>query len=394
MQQLIATIENLLIEHDCVVVPGLGGFIHNHQEAYYDEKRALFFPSGKQLSFNARLFYNDGLLCQAYQMQFNLSFEAANLRIRQAVASLKENLAENHYVSLGRLGHLTQTSLQAALVFEPAMRNDLCARSFGLKPCAFPSSVSQKAQHEQTPWLSYVATIAACFLLLFTFVQDKDALSRGFNTSVQPIQLQEAAVMPLCTVTSNTLGADMEAEHLLALNHHLPAETPAEIAAETSVENAVESAAETVAESSLETSTKTIAENPAETITEKPAETIVPVAVESAAKTPVESAAKTPVESPVDVVETPAESASLLNYPALEKQYLIVIASFPTAEQAEAYIQSRHLQEQYPSVGVAVGAERCRVYAQAYASKSEALSHLDAFRQSNPKYAKAWVLVH
>lgn len=343
MQQLIATIENLLIEHDCVVVPGLGGFIHQQQEAYYDANSALFYPSGKQLAFNARLHYNDGLLCQAYQMELGLSFDVANQRIRQAVSELKEYLAQYRHLSVGRLGQLIQQA--DSLVFEPALRNDLCALSFGLKPCAFPADkqIHLETRSSASPWLSYVATIAACLLLLFTFMQDNHYLPE--RPLPQQIKVQEAAVMPLCSVKP----VDTSVETMTSYEHL------AEVSSETEVASEME--AKVVTEVATETETRTETEA-------------------------------------VTAAVTDAVESSLHNYPGAQKQYLIVIASFPTADQAEQYIQSRHLQEQFSSVGIAVSADRCRVYAQAYSDKSEALSHLDEFRQSNPKYAKAWVLVH
>ncbi|MBO5916741.1 MAG: hypothetical protein J6Q25_07510 [Bacteroidales bacterium] len=355
MQQLIATIENLLIEHDCVVVPGLGGFIHQQQDAYYDANSSLFYPSGKQLAFNARLHYNDGLLCQAYQMELGLSFDMANLRIRQAVCELKDYLAQYRHLSVGRLGQLIQQA--DTLVFEPALRNDLCALSFGLKPCAFPADkqIHLETRSSASPWLSYVATIAACLLLLFTFMQDNHYLSE--SSLPQQIKVQEAAVMPLCSVKP----VDTSVETMTSYEHL------AELASETEVASEMEAETEVVAEVATETETRTETEAVTAAVTEtKETSKVITDAVES----------------------------SLHNYPGAQKQYLIVIASFPTAEQAEQYIQSRHLQEQFSSVGIAVSADRCRVYAQAYSDKSEALSHLDEFRQANPKYAKAWVLVH
>lgn len=365
MQQLIATIENLLIEHDCVVVPGLGGFIHQQQDAYYDANSSLFYPSGKQLAFNARLHYNDGLLCQAYQMELGLSFDMANLRIRQAVCELKDYLAQYRHLSVGRLGQLIQQA--DTLVFEPALRNDLCALSFGLKPCAFPADKQKisEARLSSSPWLSYVATIAACLLLIFTFMQDNHYLSE--SPLPQQIKVQESAVMPLCSVKPVDSSVETMASY----------EQLAEVASEVEVKSEMEAETEVVAEVATET------ETPTETLTEVASETQTPSVTELATETEVQTAAVTEV----------AEK-NLHNYPGAQKQYLIVIASFPTAEQAEQYIQSRHLQEQFSSVGIAVSADRCRVYAQAYSDKSQALSHLDEFRQSNPKYAKAWVLVH
>lgn len=357
MQQLIATIENLLIEHDCVVVPGLGGFIHQQQDAYYDANSALFYPSGKQLAFNARLHYNDGLLCQAYQMELGLSFDMANQRIRQAVCELKDYLAQYRHLSVGRLGQLIQQT--DTLVFEPALRNDLCALSFGLKPCAFPADKQKisEARLSSSPWLSYVATIAACLLLIFTFMQDNHYLSE--SPLPQQIKVQESAVMPLCSVKQIDSSVETMASY----------EQLAEVASEAEVKSEMDAETELVAEVATETETPT----ETQTVTEVASETVV--------------------QSDAAAITEVAEKR-LHNYPGAQKQYLIVIASFPTAEQAEQYIQSRHLQEQFSSVGIAVSADRCRVYAQAYSDKSQALSHLDEFRQANPKYAKAWVLVH
>lgn len=353
MQQLIATIENLLIEHDCVVVPGLGGFIQNEQEACYDARQQLFYPAGKQLSFNAKLYYNDGLICQAYQMEQGLSFESANLQIRQAVADMKEQLRLHHHLSLGKLGYLHQENAQAPMVFYPALHNDLCINSFGLKPCAFPKpkQEEQALRPVMSQVASYVAAIAACFLLLFTFVQDNDNWQQ--NGRVQ--QVQEAAILPS--------GALHSGENKLA------ASVPTE--AESSTEVSLETKSLTAAESSVE----------AETSTETKA------VEKSATQTETSAIAKTRGDQNLS-------TESLLNHAKSQKQYLIVIASFPDAEQALQYIKNKHLQAEYSDVGVAVSAERCRVYAASYESKTQALEQLEQFRQDHPNHAKAWVLVH
>ncbi len=326
MQQLIATIENLLTGHDCVVVPGLGGFIHQTQEARYDQVSGLYYPAGKQLAFNAQLRYNDGLLCQAYQMEQGLSFEQANASIRQAVDELKTQLSLQHQLKLGRLGLLVQTSDDSPLVFKPALNNGLCIESFGLKPCTFPSNRQLRLERSvgSSHWLAYVATAAACFLLLFTFLQDSGRLS--WNDA--DVMVQEAAVLSPASLS--------------ALN----------------------------AELALETESLSLAQEPMQ------------------ASEPLAPACAEPLTEPL------TEPASLLNYPQAQKQYLIVIASFPNPELAEQYIRERHLQDVFPAVGVAVGEGHSRVYAQCYASRQEAVSQLATFRQSHSRYAKAWVLVH
>ena len=62
MISLARHIELLLLEHDCVIVPGLGGFIANHTEARYTgDEEHLFLPPYRTIGFNQQLQVNDGL---------------------------------------------------------------------------------------------------------------------------------------------------------------------------------------------------------------------------------------------------------------------------------------------------------------------------------------------
>lgn len=335
MQTLIKHIENLLIEHDCVVVPGLGGFLHQEQAAYYDEVHQLYFPSGKTLSFNAKLHFNDGLLCQEYQYRQSLSFEAANQQIRQAVAEIKDYLSKHQQLSFGAMGSFSQLPAQP-LVFTPAMTNTLHPEAFGLKACSKPMLQPKQTASSgtHTHWTSYVTAVAACLLLLFTLLQDNMLLQP--RTSLPRLDIQEAAVLPLCSLRPSV--------------ESLPAPMPVPTAS-------WQEPKQESRQATTHTSSQTVL-----------AETKSSAALSSK-----------------DIVHS---------YPSAEKQYLIVIASFPNVEQAEQYIKSRQLQDKYPSLGIAVGSERCRVYAESYQDREEALFFLSEFRASNPKYAKAWVLVH
>ncbi len=57
-----AFIRELLFGHDCVIVPGFGGFIGNYTPARIDKRTGTFYPPVKQISFNRNLNHNDGLL--------------------------------------------------------------------------------------------------------------------------------------------------------------------------------------------------------------------------------------------------------------------------------------------------------------------------------------------
>ena len=59
---ITAFIRELLFSHDCVIVPGFGGFVGNYSPARIDKTTDTFFPPAKQISFNRNLNHNDGLL--------------------------------------------------------------------------------------------------------------------------------------------------------------------------------------------------------------------------------------------------------------------------------------------------------------------------------------------
>ena len=77
-------IELLLLEHDCVIVPGLGGFIANHADAQYTggEER-LFLPPYRTIGFNQQLQVNDGLLVQSYMSVYDTSYPSAYLQMEK-----------------------------------------------------------------------------------------------------------------------------------------------------------------------------------------------------------------------------------------------------------------------------------------------------------------------
>ena len=55
-------IKKLLLLHDCVILPGLGGFVANYRPAEFDQVRNTAIPPSKHILFNHNLVHNDGLL--------------------------------------------------------------------------------------------------------------------------------------------------------------------------------------------------------------------------------------------------------------------------------------------------------------------------------------------
>ena len=75
MQKMIEHIEQLLLRNDCVIVPGLGGFVANRTAA--EVTGAFVVPSRRIMLFNVLLTYNDGLLAQEYMRCDRLTFQQA-----------------------------------------------------------------------------------------------------------------------------------------------------------------------------------------------------------------------------------------------------------------------------------------------------------------------------
>ena len=62
MIELAKHIEVLLLENDCVIVPGLGGFIAHNRPAMWRTDSGEFFPPLRSIGFNPQLIMNDGVV--------------------------------------------------------------------------------------------------------------------------------------------------------------------------------------------------------------------------------------------------------------------------------------------------------------------------------------------
>ena len=146
MKVLVQHIENLLPEHDCVVVPGLGGFVQNEVQARIQPGARLFYPASKEIGFNHRLKFNDGLLAQSYQESNGMSFEEANAEIQKAVQEIQEKLEAGKFIRLGRAGTLFMIDEQ--LVFRPDHHNHFYPEAYGLTPYTHPLLKKEASVHE------------------------------------------------------------------------------------------------------------------------------------------------------------------------------------------------------------------------------------------------------
>lgn len=107
MISLARHIELLLLEHDCVIVPGLGGFIANYADATYTGNgENLYLPPYRTIGFNQQLQVNDGLLVQSYMSTYDTSYPFANLQMEQDLEKILHELDMKGMYELENLGVL------------------------------------------------------------------------------------------------------------------------------------------------------------------------------------------------------------------------------------------------------------------------------------------------
>ena len=126
-------IANLLYRYQCVVVPGFGAFLSQIKPASLQRDSNTFHPPYKELSFNARLDTNDGLLVSHIAQIEGDSFENTLEKVLEKSREWKDTLATGAALELAGLGVIRLNS-EKKMVFEPEGRTNYLMSSFGLSP--------------------------------------------------------------------------------------------------------------------------------------------------------------------------------------------------------------------------------------------------------------------
>jgi len=143
--QLSQYIGDLLYRYECVTLPNFGAFLSHPISARINEATSDFYPPQKQLSFNAQLQSNDGLLASYISDVENISFESATRKIEQQVSQLKSRLEKGDTVEFKHIGELT-ASEEGKILFVPADSLNYMTESFGLASFVSPSVERQAHQ--------------------------------------------------------------------------------------------------------------------------------------------------------------------------------------------------------------------------------------------------------
>ncbi len=124
-------IGDLLLRHNCVVIPTFGGFVAGQTSATFDANKGVVLPPRKSLLFNKQLINNDGLLVAAYAKEAQLSYDDAFVSMQDQVSSWQRKLAKGERVTIERVGFLFLDA-EKNIGFEQDRFNNLLLSSFGL----------------------------------------------------------------------------------------------------------------------------------------------------------------------------------------------------------------------------------------------------------------------
>ncbi|MDO9256507.1 MAG: SPOR domain-containing protein [Bacteroidales bacterium] len=132
-------IADLLYHHECVIVPGLGGFIKAYRPAQTLHTTHEFCPPSGTVAFNAGLSGNDGQLANYIASVENISYRAALKEIKLWVEKSFNSLKTGNKVFLEGIGDIFENA-SGKLEFNPSMQLNFNADSFGL-PVFFAKAV-------------------------------------------------------------------------------------------------------------------------------------------------------------------------------------------------------------------------------------------------------------
>jgi nucleoid DNA-binding protein/cell division protein FtsL len=128
---ITAFIRELLFGHDCVIVPGFGGFIGNYTPARIDKKSGTFYPPVKQISFNRNLNHNDGLLVGRISESSNINYGDARNLVEEFVSELRRKLEKGEKVGFDNIGIFVNNQ-EGNIQFEPDRSSNYHLDSYGL----------------------------------------------------------------------------------------------------------------------------------------------------------------------------------------------------------------------------------------------------------------------
>ena len=382
MIELAQHIEVLLLENDCVIVPGLGGFVAHYTPAMRVAEENVFLPPTRIIGFNPQLKMNDGLLVQSYMAVYDTDFSDATRIVEKEVAHIFTALHEEGKVDLPNIGEL-RYSIHGIYDFVPYDHKITTPYLYGLD-----SFEMQELAELKKPYMGKTIRYSVPVV-----PEDK---KRRFEIKFNRSYLSNAVAMIAVVALFFFLSTPIENTEVVEGNYAqlLPNELFEMIEKESLAINPI------VVSRKADTPKASAQKNTGQKAKKK----VVPVAVRevkvgqaNAQNAPVVSQPKqqaaevsssTSVTTKSEIQKTTARTVA----PSLvsAQKYHVIIASVGTEKDAEA-MAKQLIEKGYPHAKAIVGDGKMRVSIESCGTETEAYQALNRVRQ-NETYKNAWVL--
>lgn len=375
MIELAQHIEALLLENDCVIVPGLGGFVAHYASATRVKEENIFLPPTRIIGFNPQLKMNDGLLVQSYMSVYGTNFSDATKMVERKVDELIATLHEDGKVDLPNVGEVRYT-IHNTFDFAPYDNKITTPYLYGLDAFEMQElSALEKPSTENVAAYSVPAAIK----------KEKRTFSIKFNRAY----LTNAAAVVAAIVLSFFFSTPIENTEVVEENYAklLPDE----------LFEKIEKQSLAITPIIVKQNTPTRKSANKQIGTQK--KVVAPVAVREVkvGKTPAvstEAQAKTETSKAVVTSETPKQNvqpvAAKQSVATPKRPYHIIIASVGTEQDAEA-MAAQLIAKGFSTAKAIVGDGKMRVSIESCGTEVEAYQALARIRQ-NEMYKNAWVL--
>lgn len=337
MNHLASHLEILLLENDCVVIPGFGGFIAHSVSAVWNKEENLFLPPARIIGFNPQLTMNDGLLIQSYMNTYKIDYKEANKMLELETKDIIDTLNNEGKVELPFIGQITY-SANESYQFTPYDEKLNSPVFYGLNSFSIQDVNSLVAHNEPkqirilkpkktytlNPVWRNAAAVAAAIILIFFM-----------STNSEPIENTYVEKQNYANVFPGELFNKIKNESLIT--------------------------------------TQVVASNKVQQNKTN------------------QQTAKTQQATPIAAKEVKVPKAEpVASTPQAEKKYYLIISSVASEVDAQRIVENLHAKG-FTKAEVVQGDGKIRVSIASYNSKNEASKELTELRKVEA-YSDAWIL--
>lgn len=380
MKELARHIEVLLLENDCVIVPGLGGFIAHNKAAEFKDSANVFCPPVRTIGFNPQLIINDGLLAQSYMQAYDTDFPDASRKIESVVSQIKDSLYKNGQAELENIGTLYYT-MAGVYGFEPYQNAFFSPSLYGLGSFSIsPLSELKPVKETAVEPRIIIETVPS---------REEDSKEKAKQRHIIKRMAEHAVGIAAAVILFFVLSVPVE-------NTYLDNSSYASLGAETMLD-AIRS--KSMATTSLET--KDIKQNNA-TNRRNNVNTLRPVAVKSVKVEKAEPKASkevkaSPAVAKKEVVKTEAVKAETKGTKEVQKSnsaqnkgLFVIVSSLQTMQDAEKEL-AKFKKQGYEEATILTSDNRYRIALYRYTDKAKAYEKINELRKDE-QFKTAWLL--